>query len=117
MTVDVPKGVLPTPKDPTCQPSSYYGITKYAAERYVHATAERIDLNFSFHVTSFRMYNVYGPRQALDNPYQGVLGIFIGNILRDEPLTVFGDGAQSRDFTSINNVVYASLDATTNPSP
>jgi UDP-glucose 4-epimerase len=41
------------------------------------------------------MYNVYGPRQALDNPYQGVLGIFIGNLLRGEPITIFGDGKQS----------------------
>ena len=68
-----------------CQPISYYGITKYAAERYVHTTAERVDLDFDFHVTCFRMYNVYGPRQALDNPYQGVLGIFLGNLLRGEP--------------------------------
>jgi UDP-glucose 4-epimerase len=116
MTVYGSNAVLPTPEDATCQPSSYYGITKYAAERYVHATAERIDLNFSFHVTSFRMYNVYGPRQALDNPYQGVLGIFIGNILRDEPLTVFGDGEQSRDFIYINDVVDAWVGAMTNPA-
>jgi len=53
----------------------------------VHATAERVDLDFDFRVTSFRMYNVYGSRQALDNPYQGVLGIFIGNRSRGEPLT------------------------------
>ena len=74
---------LPTSERTPCQPISYYGITKYAGERYVHTTAERADLNFGFHVTSFRMYNVYGPRQALDNPYQGVLGIFLGNLLRN----------------------------------
>src|SRR5262249_505269 len=74
--------VLPIPETAPCQPISYYGITKYAAERYVHTTAERVDLGFDLHVTSFRMYNVYGPRQALDNPYQGVLGIFLGNLLR-----------------------------------
>ncbi len=69
---------LPTPENTACVPTSYYGITKYAAERYVLATAERIDLDFDFRVTCFRMYNVYGSRQALDNPYQGVLGIFVG---------------------------------------
>jgi UDP-glucose 4-epimerase len=53
------------------------------------------------------MYNVYGPRQALDNPYQGVLGIFLGNLLRGEPITIFGDGEQSRDFVYVGDVVDA----------
>jgi len=53
------------------------------------------------------MYNVYGSRQALDNPYQGVLGIFLGNLLRREPITIFGDGEQSRDFVHISDVVRA----------
>lgn len=53
------------------------------------------------------MYNVYGPRQALDNPYQGVLGIFIGNLLRDEPITIFGDGEQTRDFIYVSDIVDA----------
>ena len=99
--------VLPIPETHPCEPTSYYGITKYAAERYVQTTASRTDLAFGFHVTSFRMYNVYGPRQALDNPYQGVLGIFLGNLLRKEPITIFGDGEQSRDFIYIGDVVRA----------
>ena len=107
MTVYGHAASLPTPEDSPCCPVSYYGITKYAGERYVHTTAERIDLDFDFRVTSFRMYNVYGPRQALDNPYQGVLGIFLGNLLRGEPLTIFGDGEQSRDFVYIHDVVDA----------
>jgi UDP-glucose 4-epimerase len=115
MTVYGHAAVLPTPEDTACCPVSYYGITKYAAERYVHATAERMDLDFDFRVTSFRMYNVYGPRQALDNPYQGVLGIFIGNLLRGDPLTICGDGHQSRDFIYIDDVVDAWVAALTNP--
>src|SRR5260370_41971904 len=99
--------VLPIPETHPCEPTSYYGITKYAAERYVHTTGSRVDLDFGFHVTSFRMYNVYGPRQALDNPYQGVLGIFLGNLLRNEPITIFVDGEQSRDFIYIDDVVRA----------
>jgi UDP-glucose 4-epimerase len=98
---------LPIPETHSCEPTSYYGITKYAAERYVHTTAKRNDLGFRLRVTSFRMYNVYGPRQALDNPYQGVLGIFLGNILRNEPIVIFGDGEQSRDFVYIDDVVRA----------
>lgn len=115
MTVYGHATALPTPEETPCQPASYYGITKYAAERYVHTTAERVDLDFDFKVTSFRMYNVYGPRQALDNPYQGVLGIFIGNVLRGEPLTIFGDGEQSRDFVYIDDVVDAWVGALRNP--
>src|SRR5215813_3319898 len=107
MTVYGHAASLPTPEDSPCCPVSYYGITKYAGERYVHTTAERIDLDFDFRVTSFRMYNVYGPRQALDNPYQGVLGIFLGNLLRGEPITIYGDGEQSRDFVYIDDVVEA----------
>jgi UDP-glucose 4-epimerase len=99
--------VLPIPETHPCEPASYYGITKYAAERYVQTTASRTDLTFGFDATSFRMYNVYGPRQALDNPYQGVLGIFLGNLLRKEPITIFGDGEQSRDFIYIGDVVRA----------
>jgi len=108
--------VVPTPEETPCRPASYYGITKYAAERYVHATAERTDLDFEFHVTSFRMYNVYGPRQALDNPYQGVLGIFLGNLLRGEPLTIYGDGEQSRDFVYVGDVADAWLKALESPA-
>jgi UDP-glucose 4-epimerase len=106
--------VLPIPETHPCEPTSYYGITKFAAERYVHTTASRVDLGFGFHVTSFRMYNVYGPRQALDNPYQGVLGIFLGNLLRKEPITIYGDGEQSRDFIYISDVVRAWVTALDN---
>jgi UDP-glucose 4-epimerase len=106
--------VLPIPETHPCAPTSYYGITKYAAERYVQATGSRADLDFAFHVTSLRMYNVYGSRQALDNPYQGVLGIFLGNLLRREPITIFGDGEQSRDFIYISDVVGAWVNALDN---
>jgi UDP-glucose 4-epimerase len=114
MTVYGHNGVLPTAEHTPSAPVSYYGITKYAAERYVHTTAARPDLDFHFGVTSFRMYNVYGPGQALDNPYQGVLGIFLGNLLRGEPLTIFGDGSQSRDFIYIDDVIDAWVAALTN---
>lgn len=96
---------VPTPEIEPCRPDSYYGITKHAAERYVHSTAERPDLGFDFSVTSLRMFSVYGPGQSYNNPYQGVLGIFSGNILRGEPITIFGDGEQTRDFVFIDDIV------------
>lgn len=98
---------VPIAETEPCQPDSYYGITKYAAERYVHSTAERPDLDFDFSVTSLRMYSVYGPGQSYNNPYQGVLGIFSGNLLRGEPITIFGDGEQTRDFIFIDDIVDA----------
>jgi len=96
---------VPISETEPCRPDSYYGITKYAAERYVHSTAERPDLDFDFSVTSLRMYSVYGPGQSYNNPYQGVLGIFSGNLLRSEPITIFGDGEQTRDFIYIDDIV------------
>ena len=96
---------VPTPETEPCRPNSYYGITKHAAERYVHATAERPDLGFDFRVTSLRMFSVYGPGQSYNNPYQGVLGIFSGNLLRGEPITIFGDGEQTRDFVYVDDIV------------
>jgi UDP-glucose 4-epimerase len=53
------------------------------------------------------MFNVYGPRQSLTNPYQGAMAIFIGNVLRGDPITIFGNGEQSRDFVYIDDVVRA----------
>ena len=99
--------LIPTPEGAPCVPVSNYGVTKYAAERYVQITGERkgVELN----VTSLRMFNVYGERQSIDNPYQGVLAIFIGNALRGEPITIHGDGTQTRDFVYIGDVVDAWL--------
>ena len=116
MTVYGRNGLLPTPEETPCEPISYYGITKYAGERYVLATAERPDLDFDFNVTAFRMYNVYGPKQALDNPYQGVLGIFLGKLLANQTIAIFGDGQQTRDFIYVGDIVRAWSSALGNPA-
>jgi UDP-glucose 4-epimerase len=105
MTAYGDASLVPTPETEPCRPDSYYGITKYAAERYVHATAERPDLEFPFSATSLRMFSVFGPGQAWDNPYQGVLGIFLGKLQRGEPITIFGDGEQTRDFVYVDDVI------------
>jgi UDP-glucose 4-epimerase len=107
---------IPVPIDAPLLPVSYYGITKCAAERYVHATAERNDLDFDFAATSFRMFNVYGPRQSLTNPYQGVVGIFLGNVLAGARITIHSDGEQSRDFVYVADVVDAWVGAVDNPA-
>lgn len=92
---------LPVEETDPCVPINYYGVAKYAAERFLHITALKEN---DFKVTSFRMFNVYGPRQSLTNPYQGVLAIFMGNVLRNEPITIYGDGKQGRDFIYVEDV-------------
>lgn len=108
MTVYGEPETVPTPESAPCRPVSYYGVTKYAAELYVQIAGARTDVDLS--VTSLRMFNVYGERQSLTNPYQGVLAIFIGNVLRGEPITIHSDGTQTRDFVYVDDVVDAWLD-------
>jgi UDP-glucose 4-epimerase len=98
---------IPTPESEPCIPVSNYGVTKYASERYVHVAGARDDVDLA--VTSLRMFNVYGERQSLTNPYQGVLAIFVGNVLRGEPITIHSDGEQTRDFVYVGDVVDAWL--------
>lgn len=104
---------LPVTEDQRSAPVSYYGITKWAAEQAVLISAKPESMNLR--ATCFRMFNVYGPRQSLTNPYQGVLGIFLGNVLRDEPIRIFGDGEQSRDFVYVGDVAKAWVAALDRP--
>ncbi len=114
MTVYGNPARLPILEEDACVPINYYGIAKYAAERFIHTTANRVDLTNPLNVTSFRMFNVYGPRQSLTNPYQGVLAIFMGNVLRNEPITIYGDGKQARDFVYVGDVASMWVDAIEN---
>jgi UDP-glucose 4-epimerase len=114
MTIYGNPTIVPTPEEAVPAPASYYGVTKYAAERYVHLTADRRDLPQPLHVTSFRMFNVYGDRQSLTNPYQGVLAIFIGRLLRGEEIVIHSDGEQARDFVYVEDVARAWVDAIAN---
>ena len=109
MTVYGEPDVTPTPEAASCRPISYYGVTKYAAECYVQISGALPDVPLA--VTSLRMFNVYGERQSLTNPYQGVLAIFLGNVLRGEPITIHSDGRQARDFVYVRDVVAAWLAA------
>lgn len=105
---------LPIKETAASMPINYYGVAKFAAERFVHITSEKKELTKPFNVTSFRMFNVYGPRQSLTNPYQGVLAIFMGNVLRKEPITIFGDGSQGRDFVYVEDVANVWVDSIEN---
>ena len=62
---------------------------------------------YSIHTVAIRFFNVYGPRQALSNPYTGVLAIFASRLLNGRPPLVFEDGRQRRDFVSVRDVARA----------
>jgi len=88
---------------------SPYALTKLAGEHYCRIFSE----NFNLETVCLRYFNVFGPRQALDDEYAVVIPKFIHCILNDEQPPIFGNGRQSRDFTYIDNVVDANILAAT----
>ncbi|NHJ20070.1 MAG: SDR family NAD(P)-dependent oxidoreductase [Candidatus Lokiarchaeota archaeon] len=95
---------LPVREDMPRVPISPYGASKLACEAYMHAFHHVYGLK----TISLRYFNVFGPRQK-DSPYSGVIAIWLGNILRNEDLTINGDGTISRDYTYIKDVIQANL--------
>jgi nucleoside-diphosphate-sugar epimerase len=88
---------------------SPYALSKLAGEYYCRIFSE----HFSVETVCLRYFNVFGPRQALDDEYAVVIPKFIHCILHDEQPPIFGTGKQSRDFTYIDNVVQANILAAT----
>jgi UDP-glucose 4-epimerase len=84
---------IPLPKDP-------YGIAKYSVELDLKSAFDLFGLNSII----FRPHNVYGARQNIGDKYRNVIGIFMNQMLKGEPLTVFGDGQQTRAFSDIRDV-------------
>jgi UDP-glucose 4-epimerase len=85
--------MVPHPEDP-------YGVAKLAVEQDLRAAREMFGLEY----VVFRPHNVYGERQNIGDRYRNVVGIFMNQIMRDEPLTIFGDGRQTRAFTYVGDV-------------
>ena len=94
---------LPTPEEKPCANSSVYALTKYDQERLclVYGAA------YGLPTVALRFFNVYGPRQALSNPYTGVLAIFASRLLNGNPPLVYEDGRQRRDFVNVRDVARA----------
>lgn len=90
------------------RPLSPYAVAKAAAEDYAQVFARL----YGLHTVTLRYFNVFGPAQDPRSAYAAVIPLFIRHALSDEPLTVFGDGRQTRDFTYVQNVVEANLRAT-----
>jgi len=90
-------------------PEDSYGISKLAVEQELRVSHDMFGLDY----VVFRPHNVYGERQNIGDRYRNVVGIFMNQLLRGEPMTVFGDGTQQRAFTHIDDVapiIAASVD-------
>jgi len=99
---------LPTAETTPPDPISPYGVAKLAAERYCISFSRVYE---SFETVVLRYFNVFGPRQSPHSQYAAVVPLFIAAIDRGEPVTIHGDGEQSRDFTYVTNVVDATIRA------
>ncbi len=94
---------LPTDETSKIHPSSVYGITKQNQEQMVMTVCPSLRIGS----VALRYQNVYGPGQSLKNPYTGILSIFSTRILNGNPINIFEDGKESRDFVFIDDVVEA----------
>jgi dTDP-L-rhamnose 4-epimerase len=105
---------VPTNEDSPTTPLSIYGATKLTQEHLLRVFAASFDIS----AVAFRFQNVYGPGQSLHNPYTGILSIFSTRILNENPIEIYEDGQESRDFVFIEDVVNAvrqSLERETGP--
>ncbi|WP_425082456.1 NAD-dependent epimerase/dehydratase family protein [Ruegeria arenilitoris] len=91
----------------TSHPISGYGADKLAMEHHAEALKAAIGLR----ATGLRFFNVYGPRQVPGSPYSGVISIFLNRLASGQPITVFGDGEQARDFVYVSDVAGALMRA------
>jgi len=94
------RGQTPMTEDLTPRPEDPYGISKYAVELDLQAAHEMFGLDYVI----FRPHNVYGERQNIADRYRNVIGIFMNQVLRGEPMSVFGDGLQTRAFSHVDDV-------------
>jgi UDP-glucose 4-epimerase len=101
---------LPINEDHPVEPDSPYGASKLCAEKMCLAYAKLYGLE----VACLRYFNVYGPNQRYD-AYGNVIPIFANNVLHGIPLTIFGDGDQTRDFVSVHDVARANVNAASTP--
>lgn len=108
-----PLAPVPTPEHKRVDLSSVYALTKYHQEQQCLILGRA----YGIKATALRLFNVYGPRQSLSNPYTGVLAIFASRLLAGKAPVIFEDGHQCRDFVSVGDVAEAFRLAVENPQP
>ena len=94
---------IPIDENHHTRPVSPYGLQKLASEEYGRLFAGRDGFSF----IALRLFNVYGPRQAADSPYSGVISRFFEAARAGRPATIYGDGSQTRDFVYVKDVAAA----------
>jgi len=103
---------MPLIEDTPLKQLSPYAVSKRVDEMY----AELFTNQFGLEVAALRYFNVYGPRQRPDSMYAAAVPIFIRRMLDNKPITVFGDGGQTRDLINVRDVVQANLLASQHPA-
>jgi len=103
-SLPVTENARPHPEDP-------YGIAKLAVEQDLMVNKNMFDMNFII----FRPHNVYGERQNIGDKYRNVVGIFMNQILQEKPMTIFGDGTQTRAFSYISDIAPVMAEAIDTP--
>ena len=101
--------IVPTPESADIRPQYPYAFTKWAGEQ----TALHWHSVYGLPMISLRLFNVYGPRSRTSGTYGAVFGVFLAQKLAGEPMTIVGDGTQTRDFTFVTDVARAFLAAAT----
>ncbi len=94
---------IPKSENAWNQPMSPYAVSKLATEAYALAFFH----SYAMNTLALRFFNVFGPRQAANGPYSAVVPRFVSAAIRGEPLVIFGDGGQFRDFTYVTSVAQA----------
>jgi UDP-glucose 4-epimerase len=97
--------IFPTTEDTPLQPLSPYAVSKQVNEIYASLYSSALGLP----VIPLRYFNVYGPRQRPDSEYAAAIPIFVQHLVKNEPITIFGDGKQSRDYIFVKDVAHANL--------
>lgn len=101
------KNQLPMTEDMIPMPEDPYGIAKLAVEQDLKVSHEMFGMDYII----FRPHNVYGERQNIGDRYRNVVGIFMNQIMQGQPMTIFGDGEQTRAFTHIDDVIPVMADS------
>ena len=103
---------MPLAEETPLKQLSPYAVSKRVSEMYADLYTHSLD----FEVVALRYFNVYGPRQRPDSMYAAAVPIFIRRLLDNKPVTIFGDGGQSRDLINVRDVVQANLLAARHPA-
>ena len=103
----------PQREDAMPSPLSPYAVEKLGSEYHLKSYAA----NYGLETAALRFFNVFGPRQDPSSPYSGVISLFCKRLSQGEPVTIYGDGEQSRDFVSVFDVVRALMLALVVPQP